>query len=77
MQEMSKTLVFILIALRVALALKCSYVFDDKNEFKIVQCRNLKSMVDVASEIQSNWTAVEIVNDSNHTEFTNTAGNIQ
>lgn len=59
---------------QIVVAQKCSYIFDDKNVFQNVQCSNLGSLIDVADEIQSNWTSVKVVNRASHPQFSNNAG---
>lgn len=75
-QIMSKIflLIFVCILQVVVAAQKCSYIFDDKNVFETVQCVNLASFIDIADEIQGNWTSVKVVNRVSNPHFSNNAG---
>ena len=70
---MLKILIFLCV-LKFVFAEKCSYIFDDKNVFKYVECKNLNSMNDIASEVRGNWTAVKVINGVSHAGFSNIAG---
>lgn len=66
----------ILIILKFSSAQKCSTVFDSRNVTQIVECTNVMSMNDIASEIKKDWSYVRIINRATHTQFSNSAGNV-
>lgn len=65
----------IYLIINLAIAQKCSKVQDSRNVSQIVECVNLLSMSDIATEIKSDWAYVRIVNRVTHTQFSNAAGN--
>ena len=66
-------LIFLIINL--AIAQKCLKVQDSRNVSQIFECVNVLTMNDIASEINSDWSYVRIVNRVTHTQFSNAAGN--
>ena len=66
-------LIFVIINL--AIAQKCLKVQDSRNVSQIFECVNVLTMNDIASEINSDWSYVRIVNRVTHTQFSNAAGN--
>lgn len=76
-RKMKKSLFLFLTCLitNLVIAQKCSKVQDSRNVTEIVECINVSSMNDIASEIKSDWSYVRIINRATHTEFSNTAGN--
>lgn len=76
-EKMFKLILVAFCVLKIVLGQKCLVVEDVKNIApKKIRCNNVVSMMDIADEIKSNWTHIEIVNQASHAQFSNKAGKI-